>query len=216
MVKYGPSVELCGGTHVHATGEIGIIRILSESSVAAGVRRIEAVSGAKAEELIDIQQDMMREAKNFFSNTPNLLQSIKKSIEENAELKKQVDIFIHEKIGQLKDMLMRNAHEKGDVKIMVLKGDFQAEMVKSVAFQIRNEMNGKMVFIGGTQTNGKPTLTVILSDDLMADGFNATTMVREAAKAIQGGGGGQPFFAQAGGKDVAGLEKALDILTNKF
>ncbi|MCB9018255.1 MAG: alanine--tRNA ligase [Prevotellaceae bacterium] len=216
VVKYGPSVELCGGTHVHATGEIGIIRILSESSVAAGVRRIEAVSGAKAEELIDIQQDMMREAKNFFSNTPNLLQSIKKSIEENAELKKQVDIFIHEKIGQLKDMLMRNAHEKGDVKIMVLKGDFQAEMVKSVAFQIRNEMNGKMVFIGGTQTNGKPTLTVILSDDLMADGFNATTMVREAAKAIQGGGGGQPFFAQAGGKDVAGLEKALDILTNKF
>ena len=216
VVKYGPSVELCGGTHVHATGEIGIIRILSESSVAAGVRRIEAVSGAKAEELIDIQQDMMREAKNFFSNTPNLLQSIKKSIEENAELKKQVDIFIHEKIGQLKDMLMRNALEKGDVKMMLLKGEFQADMVKSIAFQIRNEMKGKMVFIGGTQTNGKPTLTVILSDDLIADGFNATTMVREAAKAIQGGGGGQPFFAQAGGKDVAGLEKALDILTNKF
>lgn len=216
VVKYGPSIELCGGTHVHATGEIGIIRILAESSVAAGVRRIEAVSGAKAEELVDIQQDMLREAKDFFSNTPNLIQSIKKSIDENAELKKQVDIFIHEKIGQMKDMLMRNALEKGDVKMMLLKGEFQADMVKSIAFQIRNEMKGKMVFIGGTQTNGKPTLTVILSDDLIADGFNATTMVREAAKAIQGGGGGQPFFAQAGGKDVAGLEKALDILTNKF
>ncbi|MFA6780356.1 MAG: DHHA1 domain-containing protein, partial [Paludibacteraceae bacterium] len=167
-------------------------------------------------ELVDIQQDMLREAKDFFSNTPNLIQSIKKSIDENAELKKQVDIFIHEKIGQMKDMLMRNALEKGDVKMMLLKGEFQADMVKSIAFQIRNEMKGKMVFIGGTQTNGKPTLTVILSDDLIADGFNATTMVREAAKAIQGGGGGQPFFAQAGGKDVAGLEKALDILTNKF
>ncbi|HPH62912.1 MAG TPA: alanine--tRNA ligase [Paludibacteraceae bacterium] len=216
VIKYGPSIELCGGTHVHATGEIGIIRILSESSVAAGVRRIEAVSGVKAEELIDMQQDILKEAKNFFANTPSLTQSIKKSIEENADLKKQVEVFVHEKIGQMKDMLIKQASVKGDVKVMVLKGEFQPDIIKSVAFQIRNEVKDKMIFVAGTQCNGKPTLTIVLSDALMEDGFNATAMIRDSAKAIQGGGGGQPFFAQAGGKDASGLDKAVDMITNKF
>jgi alanyl-tRNA synthetase len=211
VIKYGNSVELCGGTHVRATGQIGIIRIVSESSIAAGVRRIEAVTAEKAEELINIQQDIIKEARNFFNNTPNLMQSIRKSIEENTELKKQVEVFVQEKIEQVKDLLIRQAkiNEYG-VKIIVLKGDFSADMVKSVAFQIRNQLQEKMLFVGATQYEGKPTLTVLLSDSLVADGFNAVNMIREGVKEIQGGGGGQPFFAVAGGKNPEGLEKALE------
>ncbi len=215
VIKYGSSIELCGGTHVQATGQIGLIRIVAESSVAAGVRRIEAVTAEKAEELINIQQDILREAKNFFNNTPNLMQSIKKSIEENADLKKQVEVFVQQKILQVKDMLIRQATttNKG-VTLICLKGDFSAEIVKSIAFQIRNQIKEKMLFAGATIDEGKPTLTVLMSDALIAEGYNAVNMVREAAKEIQGGGGGQPFFATAGGKNPAGLEKALEILVN--
>jgi alanyl-tRNA synthetase len=213
VIKYGSSVELCGGTHVNATGQIGIIRIVSESSIAAGVRRIEAVTAEKAEELINIQQDIIKEAKNFFNNTPNLMQSIRKSIEENAELKKQVDVYVHEKILQLKELLIKEAQtNKHGVKIIVMRGNFPADLVKSVAFQIRNQVQEKMLFIGATQHEDKPTLTVLMSDSLVADGFNAVNMVREGAKEIQGGGGGQPFFAMAGGKNSAGLEKAVEKL----
>lgn len=216
VVKYGPSVELCGGTHVHATGEIGMIRILSESSVAAGVRRIEAVSGEKAEEMIDLQMDMIKEMKSFFANTPNLMQSIKKAIEENADLKKQVDSYLMEKIANLKDLLIKEAKERNGYKLIILKGDFPADVVKSVAFQIRNQVKENLVFVGATEKAGKPTLTFAISDDVVASGKNATALIREAAKSIQGGGGGQPFFAQAGGKDASGLEKAVDTLLANF
>ena len=214
VVKYGPSVEFCGGTHVASTGQIGIIRIISESSIAAGVRRIEAVTAAKAEELLNLQQDMIRELKNFFNNTPNLIQSIKKSIEENTDLKKQVEGYMTEKIQRMKDLLIEKATEKNGVKLIVLKGDFPADMVKSIAFQIRNQVKDKMLFVGGTKNDGKPTLTIVMSDALVNDGLNATNMIRTAAKEIQGGGGGQPFFAMAGGKNPAGLEKAIDIVVN--
>ena len=216
VIQYGPSLELCGGTHVKATGEIGFIRILSEASVSAGVRRIEAVSGAKAEEYMNIQQDMLRDLKSLFNNAPNLVASIKKSLEENTAMKKQVDQFIQEKVIILRDKLIQSAEERNGQKLIVLKGEFEADMVKSVAFQIRNVVTSSLVFIGATKKGDKPAITLALSDDLVAAGMNATQLVREAAKEIKGGGGGQPFFAQAGGKDADGLERALDILRSKI
>ncbi len=216
VIQYGPSLELCGGTHVKSTGEIGFIRILSEASVSAGVRRIEAVSGAKAEEYMNIQQDMLRDLKSLFNNAPNLVASIKKSLEENTAMKKQVDQFIQEKVIILRDKLIQSAEERNGQKLIVLKGEFEADMVKSVAFQIRNVVTSSLVFIGATKKGDKPAITLALSDDLVATGMNATQLVREAAKEIKGGGGGQPFFAQAGGKDADGLERALDILRSKI
>ncbi len=216
VIQYGPSLELCGGTHVKATGEIGFIRILSEASVSAGVRRIEAVSGAKAEEYMNIQQDMLRDLKSLFNNAPNLVASIKKSLEENTAMKKQVEQFIQEKVILLRDKLIQSAEERNGQKVIILKGEFEADMVKSVAFQIRNVVTSSLVFIGATKKGDKPAITLALSDDLVATGMNATQLVREAAKEIKGGGGGQPFFAQAGGKDADGLERALDILRSKI
>ena len=216
VIQYGPSLELCGGTHVKATGEIGFIRILSEASVSAGVRRIEAVSGAKAEEFMNMQQDMLRDLKALFNNAPNLVASIKKSLEENTAMKKQVEQFIQEKVIILRDKLIQSAEERNGQKVIILKGEFEADMVKSVAFQIRNVVTSSLVFIGATKKGDKPAITLALSDDLVATGMNATQLVREAAKEIKGGGGGQPFFAQAGGKDAEGLERALDILRSKI
>ena len=216
VVKYGPSVELCGGTHVKSTGMIGMIKILSESSVAAGVRRIEAVSGEAAENYINAAFDEVISLKEFFQGTPNLLNSVKKSIEENASLKKEVEKYMLERIQVIKDKMIEQATTLGDYKLVVLKGDYNADFAKSIAFQVRNTIKENLVFIGVTEHSGKPTLTLAISDDLVAAGKNATAIAREAAKEIQGGGGGQPFFAQAGGKKVDGLNAAYDKLIAAF
>ena len=159
---------------------------------------------------------MLRDLKSFFNNTPNLLQSIKKTIEENADLKKTVDTYMQEKVLQMRDRLIPMAQEKGGVKLITLKGEFAPDFVKSVGFQIRNVMTDKLAFVAATSIEGKPMLTVVLSDDVIAMGYNASQMIREAAKEIQGGGGGQPFYAQAGGKNLDGLEKAFEVLCGKF
>ena len=216
VVKYGPSVELCGGTHVKSTGMIGMIKILSESSVAAGVRRIEAVSGEAAENYINAAFDEVNSLKEFFAGTPNLLNSVKKSIEENASLKKEVEKYMLERIQVIKDKMIEQATTLGDYKLVVLKGDYNAEFAKSIAFQVRNTVKENLVFIGATEHSGKPTLTLAISDDLVAAGKNATAIAREAAKEIQGGGGGQPFFAQAGGKKADGLNAAFDKIVAAF
>lgn len=217
VIQYGPSMELCGGTHVQATGEIGTIRIISESSVAAGIRRIEAVSATQAEELLYVKEDLLRDMKNFFNNTPNLLASVKKTIEENADLKKQVESYYQEKILNLRDHLLAQAKVVNGVKLVVIKGEFSADMVKSVAFQIKNVSSEPLAVLGATYSQDKkPSLTVLLSDELVEKGMNATQIVRDAAKEIQGGGGGQPFFAQAGGKKFDGLNSALDKLMALF
>lgn len=214
VVKYGPSMEFCGGTHIKSTGNIGMIKIISETSVAAGVRRIEAVTAGRAEQLFEGQEDLINGLKELFNNTPNLLQTIQKAVEENAELKKRVEGFVQEKIQQTKERLIKEATEKNGVKMIVLPAgvEMPADMAKSLGFQIRNDIKDKFIYIAGTQNGGKPTLTIVMSDALTADGKNAAQMIREAAKEIQGGGGGQPFFAQAGGKNVAGLSKAVEIL----
>ncbi|MBQ0030832.1 MAG: alanine--tRNA ligase [Paludibacteraceae bacterium] len=218
VVKFGPSVEFCGGTHVCNTGSIGMIKIVSESSVAAGVRRIEAVTAEKAEELFNEQQDTLRTIKEIFNNVPNLVQAIQKSMDENAELKKEIEKYVMEKIRQQKEELIGKAEQKGDVKVIVLPTgtEMAPEMAKSIGFQIKNDLaSEKMIYIAGTKKEGKPTLTLVMTDALVATGLNASQLIREAAKEIQGGGGGQPFFAQAGGKNVDGLQKAVEILKSK-
>ena len=209
VIKYADSVELCGGTHVSATGNIGLIRIISESSVAAGIRRIEAVTALKAEALLEAQQDQLREIKHLFNNTPNLTAAIQKLMEEDAELKKQIEGFAKEKQAALKSQLIEKAQEINGVKLICLEAEVAADAVKNIAFQLRGEITENLCFIAGTQENGKPLLTMMLSDDLVAKGMHASQILREAAKLIQGGGGGQAHFAQAGGKNAAGLKDAV-------
>ncbi|MBQ0155959.1 MAG: alanine--tRNA ligase [Bacteroidales bacterium] len=216
VVKYGPSVELCGGTHVKSTGMIGMIKILSESSVAAGVRRIEAVSGEAAENYINGAFDEVSALKEMFPGTPNLVNSVKKTIDESASLKKEVEKYLQERVQVIKDKMIEQATTLGSYKLVVLKGEYNADFAKSIAFQVRNTVKENLVFVGATQNEGKPTLTLAISDDLVAAGKNATAIARDAAKEIQGGGGGQPFFAQAGGKKVDGLDAAFDKIVAAF
>ncbi len=214
VVKYGTSIELCGGTHIPATGMIGSLRIVGESSVAAGVRRIEAVTAEAAEEYTFVLQDSIRELRAMFNNVPNLALTIRKAIEENAELKKQVNDYVKEKVQRMKKDLVANAQEKNGVKVIVFKGDANVDVIKDLAFQIKGEapMDGKVFFVGGIKDGAKCALMVALSDGLVKDGLNASKLVKDAAKYIQGGGGGQPHFATAGGKNPDGLDAAVDMI----
>jgi len=209
VIQFGTSTELCGGTHVHATGEIGLVRIVAETSIAAGIRRIEAISAKGVEKLLDAQQDTLSEAKELLNNTPDLLNAIKKAQDENSELKKQVEAFVHEKIMSLRNSLLAEATEVNGTKVISYEGTLNADQVKTLAFQIRNVQAEKLFFVAGCVADGKPSLTVLLSDDLVVGGFNAVNIAREAAREIQGGGGGQPFFASAGGKNADGIQKAI-------
>ena len=209
VIQFGTSTELCGGTHVQATGEIGLVRIVAETSIAAGIRRIEAISAKGVEKLLDEQQDTLSEAKELLNNTPDLLNAIKKAQDENSELKKQVEAFVHEKIMALRNSLLVEATEVNGTKVISYEGDMNADQVKTLAFQIRNVQTEKLFFVAGCVADGKPSLTVLLSDDLVAAGLNAVNIARDAAKEIQGGGGGQPFFASAGGKNAEGIKKAI-------
>ncbi len=210
VIKYGSSIELCGGTHVASTGNIGMVKIVSESSIAAGIRRIEAVTAGKVEELINLQQDMLKEVRSLFNNAPNLTAAIQKAIEENAELKRQAEEFFKEKVATLKNLLIKQMQERSGMKIIQTRAEIRPEAIKDIAFQLRGEIKEHLLFVAGTVFNGKPLLTVMLSDDLVAAGLNASTLVREGAKLIHGGGGGQPHFAQAGGKEAEGLSAAID------
>jgi alanyl-tRNA synthetase len=210
VIQFGTSTELCGGTHVKATGEIGMVRIVSETSIASGIRRIEAITAKSVEQLIDFQQDSLTDARDFFNNTPDLMSAIRKSIEESSDLKKQVETFVHEKIMSLRDELIQEALIIKGIKVINLETNLPAEMIKTLAFQIRNIESEKLFFVTGSVYEGKPSLTVLLSDDLVEKGFNAVNIVRDAAKEIQGGGGGQPFFATAGGKNADGIQKAIE------
>ena len=210
VVQFGNSIEFCGGTHVSATGKIGMVRIISESSVAAGVRRIEAITGAKVEELMDAVQDTLNDLKALFNNAPDLKVAIRKYIDENAGLKKQVDEFMKEKAAEVKARLVANAKEVNGVKVVKAVIPMSADIVKDIAFQLKGEIPANLFVVIGSVDNNKPMLTVMISDDLVKAGQNAGKLVREAAKLIQGGGGGQPHFATAGGKNADGLNTAVD------
>ena len=211
VIKYGPSVELCGGCHVSSTGRIGSVRIVLETSIAAGVRRIEAVTAAKADELYYIAQDTLNGLKALFNNAPDLTAAINKSIEENAGLKKQIEQFTAEKIERYRDTIIARAEDFGEIKLVRLQGEQEPEMIRGVMPLLRGKFTDvKFAVVAATAWQGKPTIAVFLSQPLVEQGLNAGAMIKSAAKHIQGGGGGQPWFATAGGRDVNGLGAAME------
>ena len=216
-VRFGTSIELCGGTHISSTGRIGTFRIVSESAIAAGVRRIEAVTAKVCEEYLYAKEDAIVEIKSLLNNVPDIMQGVQRLLTENDEMKQQVQDFVKEKTGQLKQHIIDNKEDISGVtlfKVVLPVG--MPDVVKDIAFQLKGEFPEKMLFVAGVASNGKPSLTVMLSDDLVARGFHAGNMVREAAKLIQGGGGGQPHFATAGGKNADGLQTAVDAIVKKL
>ena len=211
VIQYGDSIELCGGTHVAATGQIGFFKIISEGAVAAGIRRIEATTGAQAEELLYTVEDLLGQIKSYFNNTPNVAASIKKLIADNDALKKDVEAFMKERAISLKDALIKNAQQINGYHVLGMKGSFGADLVKNIAFLAKQECTNT-IMVAATECDGKPTLTLMYTDDLVAKGSNAGKDIREAAKLIMGGGGGQPGLATAGGKDCNGLDEAYNKL----
>ena len=210
VVKFGSSVEFCGGCHAASTGRLGMVRIVSESSIAAGVRRIEAITGRKVEEMLDRTQDLIANMRQLFNNAPDLIAAVQRYIDDNAELKRQVDDFKSQHVAALKRDLIDHAKDVNGVKVMYSVLPIDAQSAKDIAFQLRAQFTEKLLVVIGGESAGKPNLTIALSDDLVKRGLNAGQIVREAAKLIQGGGGGQPHFATAGGKNPEGLTQAVE------
>ena len=211
VIKFGESVELCGGTHVNATGQIGLFRIVSESAIAAGVRRIEAVTGARADKFINDQIKTLKSIKETIKGSKDILSGVMNLIKEHSDLSKQLEAFQRETLkiikGNLKSKILL---EKGVNIIADIITVDNAGMVKDIAFQLKGEVENLFLVIGA-EINGKPHLTVMISENIVAEkGLNAGQIVREAGREINGGGGGQPFYATAGGKDIAGLQNAID------
>ena len=216
VIQFGTSVEFCGGCHASSTGCIGMVRILSESSIAAGVRRIEAITGKAVEEHIDRVQDMITGLKGLFNNAPDLVGTIQKAISDNAELKKQLEDVMHDRAADLKKDMLSKQKQIGGFNVLRAITPLSAEYVKDIAFQLRAEVEDSIVVIGSV-AGGKPLLTAAASDSAVAAGVNVGKNIREAAQLMQGGGGGQPHFATAGGKNVEGIhaavEKLIELLT---
>lgn len=209
VIKYGDSIELCGGTHVAATGQIGFFKILSESSVSAGVRRIEAITADKAEEYINNTYRNLNEMVKILKSNKNLLESVRALVEENEGLKKETEKFAKESLRLFKERLKMGMRMCMDIKVIVAQVMVPPAQMKDVAFQLRGEYD-KFILIAGGVAAGKPHLTIMFSNNLVDEfGLNAGQIVREAAQEIKGGGGGQPFFATAGGSDPEGIEKAI-------
>ena len=210
VIQFDKSIEFCGGIHANATGEIGMVKIISESSVAAGVRRIEAITGEALEENIIKMQDMMAEIKALFNNVPNLKATIVKAINENNELKKQVEEYSREKAVATKDKLLGEVKERKGIRVISAILPLPAATVKDIVFMLRSEMPNNLLCVIGSIQNDKPQLTISASGDLVEAGINAGKLVGQAAKEMQGGGGGQPHFATAGGKNIDGLKNAMN------
>jgi len=208
-IQFGNSIELCGGTHVKATGQIGIFKIISESAIAAGIRRIEAITGEAVEQHLYTLVDSLQQVREMFNNSPTFLQAVKKAVEENNELKKQIENMMRERMRELQHAIVKEVEDHNGVNVIRFRTSFAPDLIKDMAFSIRNRFE-RLVFIAGSDHGSKPSLTIALSDALAAEGKNASTVVREAAKEMQGGGGGQTFFATAGGKDLNGLERAME------
>ena len=211
VVQFGPSVEFCGGIHAHSTGRIGMLKIVSESSVAAGIRRIEAKTGAACEQMMYDLEDSMKAIKALFHNAKDLQTVIGKYIEEHEAMKKSIEKFQAEAVERAKERLIQQAREVNGVKVITTVLPMTPEAAKDLAFKLRAAQPENMLCVIGSKHDNKPLLTVMATDDLVSDrGFNAGKVIREAAKLIQGGGGGQPHFATAGGKNVDGLSAAVD------
>ena len=214
IVRFGDSVELCGGCHTSATGNIGFFKIVSESAIAAGIRRIEARTGLAAENIVDMMENTLRSAKALFNNAPDLALAIKKLIDENDGFKKEIENVAKEKAAAFKQVLLDEAKEINGIRTVVLRQADPARL-KNAAFMLQKEAENLAV-VAAYETEGKPQLLVMYSADLVAKGHNASNDVRAAAKAILGGGGGQPGLATAGGKNVQGLDEAIEILLSNI
>ena len=210
-MRFGPSCELCGGIHATSTGRIGFFKIISESSVAAGIRRIEAKTGKECEELMYNIEDTLKAIKSFFNNAKDLQGVIRKYIEEHDAMKKEIEGFQAQAVERAAKQLIEKARDVKGVKVITSVLPMTPAAAKDLAFKIRAAVDGSLLCVIGSHENNKPQLSIMMSDDMVSDhGLNAGQMVREAAKLIQGGGGGQPHFAQAGGKSVDGLSAAVD------
>ena len=211
VIRFGPSIELCGGCHTSATGNIGFFKILSESAIAAGIRRIEAVTGEEAEAYVSGIQETLRNARALFNNAPDLTGAISRLIEDNASFKKQAEEFARRKAAEFASGLNDSAVEVNGTRLLVNQLSVDPAMLRNAVLSLQKGMQGTAV-VAAYEHEGKPQLLLAYSDDLVAAGHNAGKEIREAARFIQGGGGGQPGLATAGGKDVAGLSAALDAL----
>ncbi|MBO4660691.1 MAG: alanine--tRNA ligase [Prevotella sp.] len=211
VVRFGPSCEFCGGIHARSTGRIGMFKIVSEASVAAGIRRIEAITGKNCEEAIYLMEDTMTNLKALFNNSKDLLGVIQKYMEEHDSMRKDIEQFQAQNVQRISEHLVSHAKEINGVT--VVKGIFHVmpNVAKDIVFKVREAIPENLVCVLGSDGNDKPMLNVMLSDDMVKDhGLHAGQIVREAAKLIQGGGGGQPHYASAGGKNTDGLSAAVD------
>ena len=211
VVRFGPSCEFCGGIHAGSTGKIGFFKIVSESSVAAGIRRIEAKTGRECEELLYIMEDHLKAVKAFFNNAKDLEGVIRKYIEEHDSMKKEIEQYQAQAVERIAKQLTERSHVIGGVTVITSKLTIAPAQAKDLTFKVRSQVEGSLLCVLGTVYQDKPMLSIMMSDDLVADHhLNAGQLVREAAKLIQGGGGGQPHYAQAGGKNADGLSAAID------
>ena len=213
VIKYGPSIELCGGCHVSSTGRIGSVRIVMETSIAAGIRRIEAVTAAQADNLYYAQQDMLTGLRALFNNAPDLAGAVQKAVAENQSLKKEIENFMTEKLEQFRDHLIARAEDFNGIKLVRVQGNVQPDMIRGVLPLLRGRFTDvQFAVVGATEWEGKPMISVFLSQPLVDAGKNAGQMIKSAAKHIQGGGGGQAWMATAGGRNAAGLQPAMEEL----
>ena len=211
VIKFGESVELCGGTHVPATGQIGTFIITSESAISAGVRRIEAITADRAEEFVKKHLDELSEVKGILNNSQNLKKSVEDLLLQNNRLQKQIEEFERKAASGIKNELKNKVQVINGINVIaeVIHLD-SAQAIKDLAFQLKGEIDNLFLALGSV-IGGKPSISVMIAENLIAEkGLNAGTIVREAAKEMQGGGGGQAFYATAGGKDVSGLTAAVD------
>jgi len=214
VIRYGDSVELCGGTHVKATGQIGLVKIVSEGAIASGIRRIEAITAAKAEEYVYKQEALIANLKQLVKSPTEPLKAVQQLMDLNSEMRKQLEALNHEKALKLKDDLVTKVQNINGINFLATRIEADANAAKEIAFGMR-AMVENLFLVLGSENDGKATLSVLVSDELIAaKGFNAGNIVRELAKSIQGGGGGQPGFATAGGKNPEGLYEALKMARN--
>ncbi|HKK81742.1 MAG TPA: alanine--tRNA ligase, partial [Prolixibacteraceae bacterium] len=212
VMKFGDSVELCGGTHVEATGQIGMFHITSESAISAGIRRIEAITADKVEEMMEENSTILKQVKHLLNNPKNLTSTVQDVLENNRELQKQLESYAKKEAQNIKNDLKKNVEEINGINVLTAIVPLNdAQLIKDLAFQLKGEIDNLFLVLGA-EVKGKANLSIMISDNLVNEkGLNAGQIIRDAAKAIQGGGGGQPFYATAGGRNVEGLKEAFEV-----
>ena len=210
VIKFADSIELCGGTHVSSTGQIGFFKLMSESSIAAGIRRIEAITGERVVKYVFNQMQELQDIKTLLKNPPNIVESVKSLMDDILKLNKQITELTNEQAQTIKKHLKEQVQEINGVNFIGFKiGINSTAAIKDISFQLKNEIDN-LILVLGAEINGKANLSVTISESLVTEkGWNASQIIREVAKEIQGGGGGQAFYATAGGKNPEGINSAI-------